>query len=473
MTAREATTTEQPAKVLGKRAVLQRSYLLCLALAVCPYGSPTPFLAALATFAFAVLTVLSLMFPIASTRVRGVQVLAACVAIGLCLYAYAQTLPLRLNSPLANPIWSDVAARLGDGPGFISVAPGMTLDALPALALPFLAFLSALALFQGDDDAIWLWKALAYFGVAFAIFGLVQEIALPEQLLLVTKKYYLGSLTGTFVNRNTAGTFLGIALAANIGLAFHDLRSIRLSTLTIKLLAFELPLKSQSGKAIGHALMSLVVAVALFLTQSRGAVGATFVSVTLMAAIFATRPLTADKSFIIPVKWRRAAALVAAVVIVVGAFALFGERSVYRMQEQGTDDSRWCAFASSLEAIQNNWLFGTGFGTFRDVFPMYRHYDCAGIFGVWEHAHNFYLEGLLGFGAIFAAAGLIGLAALLVILIRGVRVRHRQRFVPVSGLAVLVLTALHGLVDFSLLIPGFNVYFAAFMAAAVTVSLGR
>jgi hypothetical protein len=213
--------------------------------------------------------------------------------------------------------------------------------------------------------------------------------------------------------------------------------------------------------------------VALFLTQSRGAVGATFVSVTFMAAIFATRPLTADKSLVILARWRRAAAFVGAVVVVVGAFALFGERSVYRMQEQGTQDTRWCAFASTLEAIDNNWLFGTGFATFQDVFPMYRHYDCAGILGVWEHAHNVYLEGFLGFGVLFAVIGLIGLAALLVILIRGVRVRHGRRFVPVSGLAVLVLTALHGLVDFSLLIPGFNVYFAAFMAAAVTVSLAR
>ncbi len=473
MTARDATTTDQQARVSNNRAILKRTYLLCLALAVCPYGSPTPFLTALATLAFAALTLLSLMFPIASARVRGVQALAAIILIGLGLYAYAQTLPLPSSSPLASPIWSDVAARLGDGSAFISVAPGMTLDALPALALPFLAFLSALALFQGDDEAIWLWKALAYFGVAFAIFGLVQEIALPEQLLFLAKKYYLGSLTGTFVNRNTAGTFLGVALAANIGLAFHDLRSVRLSTLTIKLLAFELPLKSEGGRAIGHSLMSLVVAVALFLTQSRGAIGATFVGVTLMAAIFATRPLTIDKSLVIPARWRRATAFVAAVAIVVGVFALFGERSVYRMQEQGKNDTRWCAFASMLEPIQNNWLFGTGFGTFQDVFPMYRHYECGGIFGVWEHAHNFFLEGLLGFGALFAVVGLIGMAALLAILVRGVRARHRLRFVPVSGLAVLVLTALHGLVDFSLEIPGFNVYFAAFMAAAVTVSLGR
>lgn len=473
MTASEATTADPAARIPSPRAIPQRAYLACVALTVCAYGSPTPFLTALATFAFAMLTLVSLAFPVAVTRVRGIQILAASIAIGLGVYSYCQTLPLPLDSPLANPVWSDVAKRLGNTSGSISVAPGMTLDALPTLALPFLAFLSGLALFQGDDEAIWLWKALTYFGAAFAIFGLIQEIAFPEQLLLETKKYYLGYLTGTFVNRNTAGTFLGTALVASLALFFHDMRSVRLATMTVKVLAFELKLTSMGARAIAHALMSLVVVVALSLTQSRAAVGATFIGATLMVAIFAMRPLTADKSLVIPTKFRRAAVVVGAVVIVAGAFALFGERAVYRMQEGGTDDSRWCAFASTAEAIQNNWPLGAGFGAFQDVFPMYRHFDCAGIFGVWERAHNVYLEGLLGFGALFPVALAVGAVVLLASLIRGVRRRHRRRFIPVAGLAMLVLVALHSVVDFSLQIPGFAAYFAALMSASITVSLAR
>ena len=57
--------------------------------------------------------------------------------------------------------------------------------------------------------------------------------------------------------------------------------------------------------------------------------------------------------------------------------------------------------------------------------------------------------------------------------IRGIRIRHKFRFIPVMGLAVLILASLHSIVDFSLQIPGVGVYFAAIMAAATTVSLGR
>ena len=107
------------------------------------------------------------------------------------------------------------------------------------------------------------------------------------------------------------------------------------------------------------------------------------------------------------------------------------------------------------------------------VFPVYRDSDCAGIFGVWERAHNLFLEGFLGLGLPFVAALTIGYLILVGVFIRGIRIRRQFRFIPIMGLAVLILASLHSIVDFSLQIPGVGVYFAAVMAAATTVSLGR
>jgi O-antigen ligase len=222
-----------------------------------------------------------------------------------------------------------------------------------------------------------------------------------------------------------------------------------------------------------HAFCCLIIAMALFLTQSRGAAGATFVALVVAVALMSTRRLTADKPGEGFGNWRRYATIVAGLLVVVGLFALFAGRSVYRMQELGSDDTRWCAFASTIAAIKDNWIFGAGFGAFQDVFPVYRDADCAGIFGVWERAHNFFLEGWLGLGLPFLAALAIGYFVLLAALIRGVRDRRQFRFVPVMGLAALILASLHSVVDFSPQIPGLAVYFAAIMAATVTVSLGR
>ena len=182
------------------------------------YGAASTVQVNLAAFGFAILAILSTFHPIGSWRAGRVQAISVFVLAGLVGYAVFQTLPLP-GLDLANGAWKSVSEIIGPVNGTISVAPGMTLDALTTLALPFLAFIAALAFFQGDDEALWLWRALAYFGAAYAAFGLLQELLFPDQLLFETKKYYVGYLTATFVNRNTAGTFFGLALLLNLGLA--------------------------------------------------------------------------------------------------------------------------------------------------------------------------------------------------------------------------------------------------------------
>jgi hypothetical protein len=80
--------------------------------------------------------------------------------------------------------------------------------------------------------------------------------------------------------------------------------------------------------------------------------------------------------------------------------------------------------------------------------------------------------------SVFAACldGRIGELSLLVDReIAIVEFAHREagELLAVIGVAVLILAGLHSVVDFLLQIPGVGVYFAAIMAAAVTVSLRR
>jgi len=465
--------TQAPAiPQLGFRGWLARAFIAAVGLTVLAYGSASTVQANFAAIAFAILAILSTFHPIGSSRVGRIQAVSILVLAGLIGYAAFQALPLA-GLDLAYGAWKSVDENIGPVHGTISVAPGMTLDALSSLALPFLAFISALVFFQGDDEALRLWRALAYFGAAYAAFGILQELLFPDQLLFEPKKYYVGYLTATFVNRNTAGTFFGIAFLLNLGLEFHQLRKIHIASFIKKLLNFAIGWRDKNVLVLVYAFSCLIVAMALFLTQSRGAVGATFIACVAAAAMITTRRLTADKSNEQFVGWRRYATLIAGLLVIVGLFALFAGRSVYRMQEQGSEDARWCSFASTLNAIKDNWVFGSGFGAFRDVFPVYRDSDCAGIFGFWDRAHNFFLEGWLGLGLPFVAALAIGYLVLVGALIRGVRTRHRFRCIPMMGLAALILASLHSIVDFSPQIPGVGVYFAAIMAATVTVSPGR
>jgi hypothetical protein len=452
------------------RGWLAGAFLFATAMTVLSYGSASTVQTNLAALTFAMIAALAIVRPIGARSLARVQAIAVLLLAALLACAALQAFP---SSEFANPAWKSVSDNLGPVAGTISVAPGMTLDALTALALPFLAFIAALSLFQGDDEALLLWRALAYFGAGYAVFGILQDALLPEQILLETKRFYIGSLTASFINRNTAGTFFGIAFLLNFGLAFFYLRKVHLRSLMKRTTSFEIGWRDRHGLVIMHGLLTALCAVALFLTQSRGAVGATFVAVIFAVVLMLTHKLTADEASDEPEPWRRYALVVGGLIATVGLFALFGGRSAYRMAEQGGDDARWCAFGSTLAAIRDNWLLGTGFGAFQDVFPVYRDSDCTGIFGVWERAHDFFLEGYLGLGLSFAVATAIGYVVLIGAFVRGVATRHRYRFVPVVGLCALALASLHSIVDFSLQIPGVGVYFAAVMAAATTVSLGR
>jgi hypothetical protein len=464
MTMAGANSRRDPRRLLGK------AFLAALALTVLSYGSASTIQTNLAASAFAALATSAIAWPTGAPSVARVQAMGAVLVAALLAYAFLQTLPL---PGLANPAWNSVRDNLGPIAGAISVAPGMTLDALTALALPFLAFIAALSLFQGDDEALLLWRALAYFGAGYAAFGVAQDLLFPLQILFEPKRYYLGYLTASFVNRNTAGTFFGVAFLLNLGLVFFQLRKIHLRSLLTKAASFEVGWRDKHGRLTMHVLLSALTAVALFLTQSRGAVGATFVAAILAAVLMLMRKLTADKKNDAPKPWRSYAVAAGGLIATVGFFALFAGRSTYRMAEQGGDAGRWCAYASTIDAIRDNWLLGTGFGAFQDVFPVYRDSDCTGIFGVWERAHDVFLEGYLGLGAPFALAMAIGYFVLIAAFVRGLARRRRYRFVPAMGLCALALVSLHSIVDFSLQIPGLAVYFAAVMAAAVTVSLAH
>jgi hypothetical protein len=453
------------------RLLLAGLFLAALALTVIAYGSVETVPLNLAVSVFAILAGLSALTPIETLSVERLQALTVLVLASLLIWCVVQILPL---DSLANRAWKPVNDLVGAVQGTVSVAPGMTLDALPSLALPFLVFLGALAFFQGDEKGFLLWRALAYFGAGCATFGILQELFLPQQLVFSEKQFYIGSLTATFVNRNSAGTFFGIALLLNLGLLFFDLRRIQsISSFVKKLFTLDIGWRDKYSSLLFHALLFLIVSVALFLTQSRGAIGAAFVAAVVAVTIMALRRLTAEQSVDQSKGLRRYAAIIGSILVIVGLFALFAGRSVYRMQAQGTEDARWCSFASIVEAIKDYPFLGTGFGTFQEVFPAYRNPECAGIFGVWDRAHNFFLEGYLGLGIPFAVAVAIGYIVLIIIFIIGMRDRRKFRFVPTMGFSVLILVSLHSIIDFSLQIPGVGTFFAAAMASATTISLGR
>ncbi|MBX5136748.1 O-antigen ligase family protein [Rhizobium lentis] len=455
---------------LINRQVLREAVLVAfiglVILTLIPFGSVTPLpfaFAAIGMFALAIVSVLLFAEPRQS---RWVFKIALLLLVVLTSWTFIQTIELPANL-LANPAWSAAHDLAGVQYAAISVEPADTLASILWVALPFVTFLTGLILCDTDQRAR---KVLASLGLAaggIAVFGLLQFSMFPNVLILIEKHAYLDSLTAIFVNRNTAATFLGLGTLLMLTLV----RDIACSYSTHP--------PGEPGRNLLllrtwiYILLLCACFTALMLSRSRAGIFATFVA-ALIYFPWLVLNWNSSRRYLIPApKWHSVLKLLAAVIFVVLLLSIFAGQAILRAQERRLeDDDRFCILPDIWRAISDHWLTGTGLGTFRTVFSAYRDPAC-GIFGIFDRAHNFYLEGFLGLGVAFPVATFLAFAVLARVFWRGLSERRRLRHYVLLGIAATVLVALHAAVDFSLQIPGFAVFFSAFLSAVVAISLGR
>ncbi|MBR7517855.1 hypothetical protein KC217_19455, partial [Mycobacterium tuberculosis] len=120
-----------------------------------------------------------------------------------------------------------------------------------------------------------LWTFLVGFGAVLAAGGIVQDLAAPRTLLIFEKTSYVGDLTLSFVNRNTAATFLGVLLLLVLGRLLQHYDTLRFD---------------RRGQGYPPARLdglwpamvaAFIVLVALFLTRSRGGAAATLAALAV------------------------------------------------------------------------------------------------------------------------------------------------------------------------------------------------
>jgi O-antigen ligase len=139
-----------------------------------------------------------------------------------------------------------------------------------------------------------------------------------------------------------------------------------------------------------------------------------------------------------------------------------------RIGSQGlVDDGRWSVYGFCVEAIRQRPLLGAGAGTFEDLFPSLRA-DSFSSGGVWDYAHSTILEIAVEMGIPVAAMVVMAALASLFILARAAvksEGRSRRSLATITGIAV--LSYLHSMIDFSLQIPGYLVFFAVLLGCGL------
>lgn len=394
--------------------------------------------------------------------VRQVRILTAFLVICIAYAAVAvvQVTP-GLIASLDDPIWQRANELLG-----LQSLPRISSRAeIPPIAIGhFLLFATAFVsgLFAGTSrrDADMLFFFARYSILLYAIYGVLSLALAPNMLLWAPKIAYVGSLTATFVNHNTAATFLGAGAILWFCLACHSLQSFQFSSLRWLLLN---PSTERVALNVGLRMAAgLTCFFALLLTHSRGGLICASLGLLVAIGLMISNRLK-------PGIWHALGGGTVALAAVAAWLSQTG-----RIGSQGfVDDGRWTVYGFCIEAIRQRPFLGAGAGTFEDLFPSLRTADFNN-WGVWDYAHSTVLEIAVEMGLPIAAMVVIAAAASLFILARQAlksEDRSRSSLAAITGIAV--LTYLHSTIDFSLQIPGYLIVFAILLGCGLASSSGE
>ena len=344
--------------------------------------------------------------------------------------------------------------------GSITINRGLTYWALLRLLTQGAVFWLFLQLCRSPQRAHWTVQAVALIGMAYAIYGIVAFFVFPGTILWLTKYAYLDSVTSTFVNRNSYATYVGIGLIAALACTFSAyVRSANFVGRSALRRAISF-VAATAGPAGWWLVGSFVLGLALVRTGSRGGILASvagMVALVLLTTMRGRNAIAATASLL---------GLLAAGV----AIFVFGDFFAGRLLELGLNSAdRLAVYKLTIVSILDAPWKGFGYGTFEYVFPMYRD-NSLSPYGVWDKAHNTYLEIIQGLGIPIAALFFAMLLILVVRVGRAALTRRSSATAALVAVSATVIVALHSFVDFSMQIQAVALTWTALLAAGVAQS---
>jgi O-antigen ligase len=382
----------------------------------------------------------------------------------LVLWPLLQLLPLPFSFWQALPgraLYAEALAAFGAhgdaGMRPLSLVPRATGEAWLALLPPLAVFLVAVSLKEAAlRKIVYLFVGIA---AAQAILGLVQ-FGGGASTTFRTSLNDIGVAVGTYVNRNHLAGMLAMALpvalgllASRIGRSRETLRYSSRSLLKRIATGISQPSRVNQGMLLGAVCIALLLGIVF--SRSRSGITLAMLGILLSAVFYGLR-LGGKRSTKLAVLLSVAGLALA---LQVGLAPVLERFSV----EGALEDARWAIFGSSLAAVALFFPFGSGLGSFPEV---YRRFQPDEVPKFVNHAHNDYIEYLFEGGLVAAVV----IVLFLVLYLRAwPRLLRQPRWGTLSfmqagaGLGLLLL-ALHGFTEYIWHIPANAIYFALMAA---------
>ena len=286
-------------------------------------------------------------------------------------------------------------------------------------------------------------------GVFESLYGMFEFFSGHKHILYLKMDHLISSVTGTFINRNAFAGYLLMVIPLSMGYLFsrepHQMG---------RSMGWRLRLSSLDGKSLLIAFGIVLMILSLLFSASRMGIASLFLSFSLISLLF--RNPEGGKRF------SRPSILILSLAVLWAAWVgLDAVISRFFTTSESFED-RWTIWVNTFQIIKDYPLFGTGLGTFTQVFPMYRSFHIRGLV---THAENDFLQ-------LIAEVGLLGIGLLGILFfylfycgvsgIRSLSFRDPKRYIGMGGIVGILALMFHSLVERNIQIPA-NAFLYTFL----------
>lgn len=436
---------------------LSRLLVIFIAVSPIPFGSNRPVFWALSA---TVLAIAALYYAISIARsggrfrypVRRLGVSGALFAI-LCGYLIVQSVPIGF---WFGPVMIAVPGGLTLPSMSLSLTPGDTVLMLTRFVSYGLFLFLMLQVSVNRERARAMLRMVAIIIAAHAIYAMLALTQFGDTILFIEKWTYLGSATGTFINRNSLATFIAMGATVCLALLFRELDF----TSKREMRGIGNLFSAERFGVVAYAVLLVLMLITLVSTQSRMGLFAGFVGL-LTISLLAMGKLK-------HVSGRTIMFGILASVVVAGALLFaFGGGVLERVGTlERSTNVRAALYEQVWQMVMTRPWLGFGGGSFEAAFPLFHQLPVNPDL-VWDKAHSTYLGLWSELGLVFGSIPLVIVVLLAFNSLRKAMSRTRDWVAPAAAFAVIVVSGVHSLVDFSLEIQANSYILLAIIALGI------
>lgn len=329
---------------------------------------------------------------------------------------------------------------------FISLYPNATKEELVKLLAYTAIFFVIINHYRKVEQIKGIVRLVAYMGSFMAIFAVVQKMTWNGSLYWFYPLREGLNPMGPYINRNHFAGYMEMAIPLALGLLVY--KSAKIQTLS------HLPLAKSIARLLDNKEMPsltflclgiLIMSAGVFFSLSRGGIAGFMVSIIFFTAMLRTRRVLRKKAWLLALL-----GITLFFAVVMASWSRIEDRFGEIREERNI--ARVDIWKDTAHIISDFPVFGTGLGTFNNIYPRYQTKYPQLLF---DHAHNDYIEILTDTGFV----GFIIVAGIIIIffstVIRRWKARHNTfaQCIGIGGISSCVAIAAHSFTDFNLHIP--------------------